>query len=179
MITQGGAEVQATISSFQNALLVIDLVIVIIGTLVAVGIASYITKPIKKLTGAAQALAKGDLSQQVDVTQRDEIGQLADAFREMRDALRAKAEAVEQIAEGNLTIEAPVASRADTLGQAIVAMKVSISGLMADVNWLVEAVLAVCIGDDIQATQTGSSQRITTSAAGCPGSTRNSRRTSR
>ena len=137
MITQGEAEMQATI----NNLLVIDLVIVIIGALVALGIASYITKPIKKLTTAARALAKGDLSQQVDITQRDEIGQLADAFREINDALSAKAEAAERIAQGNLEIEAPVASKADALGKAIVAMKNSFSGLMAEVNQLVEAML--------------------------------------
>ena len=142
MITQGGAEVQATINSFRNTLLVIDLAIVAIGTLVGVGIASYFTNPIKKLTGAARAMAEGDLSQQVRVTQRDEIGQLADAFREMNEALNAKAEAAEQIAQGNLEIEVPVASKADTLGKAMVIMKDSISGLMADVNRLVEAMLA-------------------------------------
>jgi methyl-accepting chemotaxis protein len=101
MTTQGEAEMQAAI----NTLLVIDLVIVVIGILLAVGIASYIAEPIKKLAGAAQALAKGDLSQQVDVTQGGEIGQLADAFREMNEVLRAKAEAAEQIAQGNLAIE--------------------------------------------------------------------------
>ena len=142
MITQDGAEVQATISAFRNTLLVIDLVIVIIGALVAVGIASSITKPIKKLTGAARAIAKGDLSQQVDVTQRDEIGQLADAFREVGDALRAKAEAAEQIAQGNLAIDVPMASEKDTLGNAMATMKDSISAMATGVNELVEAMLA-------------------------------------
>jgi len=44
-------------------------------------ISRAITKPIVALTGAAETISKGDLTAEIKVTTKDEIGQLADAFR--------------------------------------------------------------------------------------------------
>jgi two-component system, OmpR family, sensor histidine kinase BaeS len=54
-------------------------------TAVAMGIflASRLLKPIRLLTQASQALARGDLRQQVRVTSRDELGQLTATFNHM------------------------------------------------------------------------------------------------
>lgn len=101
-----------------------------------------IVNPIRLTATVAAAVARGDLSQQVDITQRDEIGQLADALREMGDALGAKAEAAQQIAQGNLVIEVPVASEMDTLGKAMVTMKDSISALQEDLQATIDAQVA-------------------------------------
>ncbi len=43
--------------------------------------------PISILVKTAQGIAQGNFSQQVDISQRDEIGQLADAFRNMQDII--------------------------------------------------------------------------------------------
>lgn len=64
------------------------------GVLVALGmgylLAGGIIKPIRRLTKASQALAQGQLDQQVPVTSQDEIGQLTSTFNHMSaDLLRA------------------------------------------------------------------------------------------
>jgi two-component system, OmpR family, sensor histidine kinase BaeS len=64
------------------------LVLATIGALVValtIGIllARELTRPLQALTHAAQNIAKGDLDQQVKVTSKDEIGQLAQAFNRM------------------------------------------------------------------------------------------------
>jgi signal transduction histidine kinase len=57
------------------------------GVLVAVGmgflLAGRLLKPIRMLTKASQALARGDLNQQVPVTSEDELGQLTTTFNQM------------------------------------------------------------------------------------------------
>ncbi len=57
------------------------------GVLVAVAmgylLAGGLLKPIRRLTQASQALARGDLQQQVPVTSQDELGQLTATFNQM------------------------------------------------------------------------------------------------
>lgn len=57
------------------------------GVLAAVGIgfflASRLLKPIRMLTQASQAMARGDLNQRVPVTSQDELGQLTTTFNQM------------------------------------------------------------------------------------------------
>ena len=50
-----------------------------------------LARPVRKITAAAQEIARGDLGYQVETRQDDEIGQLADAFRGMSASLLAKA----------------------------------------------------------------------------------------
>lgn len=59
----------------------------VVGVLAAVAmgffLASRLLKPIRLLTQASQALARGDLNQQVPVTSQDELGQLTSTFNQM------------------------------------------------------------------------------------------------
>ncbi len=51
-------------------------------------LARAVTRPVRALTGAAQAVAGGQLEAQVPVASRDELGQLSRAFNEMTRRLR-------------------------------------------------------------------------------------------
>ncbi|MFC1614718.1 methyl-accepting chemotaxis protein [Gemmatimonadota bacterium] len=48
-----------------------------------------ITVPVQKVAGIAEKISQGALNQEVDINQKDEIGQLADAFRQMLKSLKA------------------------------------------------------------------------------------------
>ncbi|MCP3933774.1 MAG: HAMP domain-containing protein [Actinomycetia bacterium] len=52
-------------------------------------VAGRVLGPISMLTRAARQMGHGDLSERVDVTGEDELGQLADAFNEMADSIEA------------------------------------------------------------------------------------------
>jgi signal transduction histidine kinase len=56
-------------------------------TLLILGLSRRILAPIEALTAAAQRLEAGDLSQRVEITSHDEIGDLAHAFNAMADGL--------------------------------------------------------------------------------------------
>ncbi|MCB0281239.1 MAG: PAS domain-containing protein [Calditrichae bacterium] len=82
-----------------------------------------VSKPIKKLTNYAESLKDGRIDDEIDIGQRDEIGDLADSFRIMSEALKQKAQAAKVISEGNLDVEIKAASRDDVLGNAMIAMR--------------------------------------------------------
>jgi signal transduction histidine kinase len=67
------------------------LIAIVAGTLVALFLtlllSRSILRPVTALIGAARAMEKGDLRQRVEVTTKDEIGELAQAFNAMADGL--------------------------------------------------------------------------------------------
>ncbi len=64
------------------------LVILSLGTVVAVVLARYYTRPIVAMAAAAGRVAAGDLDQSLPIERRDEIGQLARSFHGMIARLR-------------------------------------------------------------------------------------------
>ncbi|PZP16550.1 MAG: two-component sensor histidine kinase [Brachybacterium faecium] len=50
-------------------------------------LARGMTSPLREMTGAARAMARGDYTQRIRTTSRDEVGQLADAFSTMASEL--------------------------------------------------------------------------------------------
>ena len=87
----------------------------VIGTLVAFGLANFITHPLSELAAAARAVGHGNLEQQVHIKTNDEIGQLGKVFNQMIVDLR-KSET--QLEEYSRTLEQRVEARTRELKQA-------------------------------------------------------------
>lgn len=68
--------------------ILVALVILAIGTVVAVVLAGRYSRPIEQMAEAAGKVAAGDLDQRLPVTRHDEIGQLARSFDHMIARLR-------------------------------------------------------------------------------------------
>lgn len=72
----------------------VGLLILLVGLSLGVGgaviLARRLTRPVKRLAGAMEAVARGDVDQTVQVSSRDEIASLADSFNQMTRALREK-----------------------------------------------------------------------------------------
>jgi methyl-accepting chemotaxis protein len=117
-------------------------IILITSITVLISIARLVVAPMGKIMHAAGAMEKGDLESRVDFTSGDEVGQLADAFRNMQTVLRAKAEVVECIANGDLTRDVKVASDRDTLGKSMTQMVASLKDMNSEVKTLIEAAVA-------------------------------------
>jgi len=66
--------------------------ILVLGLLVAYGLASILTKPLSRLAEAARAVGRGDFQWKAPVWARDEIGTLGAAFDEMSAELKRKEE---------------------------------------------------------------------------------------
>ncbi|HTU02381.1 MAG TPA: ATP-binding protein [Candidatus Sulfotelmatobacter sp.] len=63
------------------------LMAVVIASVSSVALADRITKPLRALTRGVAAVGRGDLTQQINVQTRDELGELAEAFNEMTEKL--------------------------------------------------------------------------------------------
>ena len=94
---------------------------IIIGMVLAIVIgfiiARIISKPVKEMVAVAGALAQGDINTNVKVDTKDEIGELAEAFRGMIANIREQARVAEKIAAGDLTVDVKVRSEKDLLNQ--------------------------------------------------------------
>ncbi|MFK5983995.1 MAG: methyl-accepting chemotaxis protein [Pseudomonadota bacterium] len=82
------AEVDKPVDALVQIILIISIVIAILIAILAVYLAISIATPMIKGVTFANAIAEGNLTEELDVDQQDEIGQLASALREMQEKLR-------------------------------------------------------------------------------------------
>ncbi len=107
------AEVEAPINSIRNNVVWIGVIIAVTMALFALWMSTSIANPIKKITDITRLIAEGDLEQEVDIDQKDEVGQLADTFgtmvknlKENRDEIDASMKAAQAVVdEVNRTAE--------------------------------------------------------------------------
>lgn len=106
------AEYNAAYNQTQTTFLLTFLIALILLLAIIVMISMSIIKPLKKLTGAAQQIADGDLNVKVDMKTMDETGQVANAIEKIVDRLSHYIEYIDeisavldQIALGNLVFE--------------------------------------------------------------------------
>ncbi len=102
------------------------IVVIFIGVLVSVILGIYISriisKPIIQMVNAADKLALGDVSVNVESDSKDEVGSLAAAFGKMIENIRNQALSAEKMAAGDLTVDVPISSANDLLGNKLADM---------------------------------------------------------
>ena len=77
-----------TLIGVRNALLILVVAGIFLAIALVAPVAARILKPLQQLIGSARRIESGDLDLTVDVTSRDEVGQLAEAFNAMATKLR-------------------------------------------------------------------------------------------
>jgi methyl-accepting chemotaxis protein len=101
-------------------------VVFAIAALLAIGlgwaITRSITKPLAKMTIAASRIADGDIVQQIDHVSKDELGVLADAFRQLIAYIQSIATAADTVSKGDLTVRIAPKSEHDVLSQSFARM---------------------------------------------------------
>ncbi|WGG52945.1 methyl-accepting chemotaxis protein [Rugamonas sp. DEMB1] len=130
----GGAEASQQARTFATAMIALG----VAGGLLSLFTAWYITRgivrPIKHAVRVARTVAGGDLSSQIEVRSRDEIGQLSQALREMNASLvgivgevrggtDTIATASAEIAAGNLDLSARTERQAGELAETASSME--------------------------------------------------------
>jgi methyl-accepting chemotaxis protein len=113
----------------------IGLVILCVGSLIFSIFASRLVQPIVTLQQAAEKIAKGDPSVVVDIQSKDEIGHLADSFRELIEYFKGVAAAAEAINKGDLSAKVLVKSDQDVVSKNLLALE----GVMDEINRLLDA----------------------------------------
>jgi two-component system sensor histidine kinase BaeS len=86
-VPSGGAGIEGFLTSLNRTLLLIAVAAGLGAVLLILGLSRRILAPVEALTEAARRMEAGDLSQRVEVTSKDEIGELGQAFNSMADGL--------------------------------------------------------------------------------------------
>ena len=124
------SEILASAHSLRNTLILIAVIIV----LAVAGILAFVTtklvKPAERLRDAARQISTGDLAVEIENDSADEIGQVADSFREIVAYLSDLAGVADRIADGHLDVQVEARSEQDRLGNAIARMRAQIEQLL-------------------------------------------------
>jgi len=124
--------------SFANTILYI---ISFFGVLIIAGMILFmvtrLAKPLQSLAEIADKLSDGDVKQEIEFQSGDELGLLADSFRQIIKAQREKTKVANEISLGNMDVELTSLNDVDELGKAMNTMKSRIQAMVNDVQDLV------------------------------------------
>lgn len=115
-------------------LIVIGIGISSLCLLLGVWIIQSITKPIQKIKTVAVDLSQGKINQEITINSKDEIGQLASAFKDTIDYLQTIADKADHLAQGDLTISIIPKSDQDILSNSFVKMIDSLRKTVIEVS---------------------------------------------
>lgn len=107
-------------------------VVLLVSVGAAVWISLTISRGLSSVMRLADAVAVGDLNQNIEAKANDEIKDLIDTFNRMTANLRETAALADEIAGGDLTVQPKPLSDRDTLGLALERMVDRLRGVVSD-----------------------------------------------
>jgi methyl-accepting chemotaxis protein len=133
-IDDSAAQVEQAAASSLRLQMALTVLLVLLVIVCGVALKSSIVAPLTAAIAVARRVAKGDLTADVQVTTKDEAGQLLEALRDMNNALRGLvtdvidgsgsiARASDEIASGNLELSSRTEQQASSLEETASSME--------------------------------------------------------
>ncbi|WP_294212395.1 MCP four helix bundle domain-containing protein, partial [uncultured Sphingomonas sp.] len=135
-------DTSANYTNARNVLLGVAAMAVLIAVAGALWISMIVSGGLKRISIALDAVAIGDLEQEVKVNTNDEIKDLVNTVNGMTASLRKSADLATEIAGGNLTVEHQPLSDKDTLGHALKSMIERLRNVVGDASAAADNVAA-------------------------------------
>lgn len=101
--------IQKAIATEQYRVWMVAMVVIVAGLVLAYWVVGRIIRPVQALTGAAEALAAGDVAHRVYIVNRDELGVLGDAFNHMSLELGTRIDQLQESGQRLATVLARMA----------------------------------------------------------------------
>jgi methyl-accepting chemotaxis protein len=92
-------ELESKLNMLLWVTLIILLIVLAVAVISSLVIATNFTRPLKQGVDVAEAIARGDLTQRIELNRKDEIGQLLTAMRNMTENLKVMVSGIRQTAE--------------------------------------------------------------------------------
>jgi len=138
MRKNNGSNLSAELSAQTDSTTVTMVVIVALMMVLSIGfgmfISRMISKPVQKLVESADQIADGDLNVVVDIYSKDEIGDLAAAFRKMSDNLNETMSNIQTAADQVATGAKEISILSTTLSQGSTEQASSVEQLTASIE---------------------------------------------
>jgi methyl-accepting chemotaxis protein len=133
-INKTGRDIESLYTSSLTELVILNVLALLLGGLCAWWLTKGITRPLSKAVQIARTVSAGDLTSHIDVSSRDETGQLMQALKDMNESLvrivvevrsgtETIATASSQIASGNLDLSSRTEQQASSLEETASSME--------------------------------------------------------
>ncbi|WP_374937197.1 methyl-accepting chemotaxis protein [Bacillus clarus] len=160
--------IQAAEPVFYKTLIVI-VISIVLGSLLVYFITLSITKPLRKIVDSAHEMSQGDLTKQIAVYSKNEIGQLGNSFNEMVTSLRGVISQInssaEHVAASAEELTASVQQANDATDQITIAMEQVSSGAEAQSQGVEEGVVTLQQVNTAIQNVTGNAESISMSSS--------------
>ena len=139
-------KVHANLNDLQSQFVIFGLIILAISTFASYFILSLLTNPITIIKDRLKMVSQGILPENLFKESNDEIGEMAQAVKDLVSALQRTANFAKQIGEGNYDASFSPMSNQDTLGNALLTMRDSIQSAEKkdkERNWIVTGIAEI------------------------------------
>ena len=128
------SQMLAAATHLKTTLIVVGILAVLFLVALLVWVAVRISRPVGQLAASAAQIAEGDLAVTVTHRSHDEVGRMADAFRDMTAYLQETAGIAERVASGDLTAIVEPRSERDVLSFSLQQMTETLHGLIVQIT---------------------------------------------
>lgn len=108
--------------------------ILLVTVVAALLLGGRIGQRLELIAQIAEKFARGEFEQQLDFEDRDEIGRLANSFRQMTAYIKNIAWAADHLSQGDLTVEIEACSETDVLAKSFTHMTTNLREIFARLN---------------------------------------------
>jgi methyl-accepting chemotaxis protein len=136
------ADIGSTYSGARTLIIALVLLAIAIGGALAFAIARGIVGGVRQVLKAAEGIAGGDVEHTLDVRNRDEIGEMAQAMQRTLAYLKEMVTGAERIAAGDLKVAVQPKSDRDALGNAFATMVSNLRHLVGTMSTTAESLSA-------------------------------------
>ena len=133
------AEIQSEVASGVWATRMVGLGILALGLVVSLGVGQIIRTLLRQVTEVAESVARGDLTCEVMVNSRDEIGTLAVSFQALIDYIKGLAAALEALSKNDLNVNIKPKSEQDILSKNIIRTIDTLRDMLVETRSLTKA----------------------------------------
>lgn len=112
------------------------------GMALGLWITASITKPVQSLKDAALRIAQGDIDQKLEVSGKDEIATLAQAFRGLIEYIKSVADGAAALGRGDVNVKIQVRSEADQLSRSMANTVGVLGSVLGETRGLIAAARA-------------------------------------
>jgi methyl-accepting chemotaxis protein len=116
------SEVLGAVGTLRTLMIGLAAGAVLLAAVVGVWLSRGITSAVNKVGGAMNRISTGDVTAEVDATRRDELGDMARSYEQMREYLQEAASVATTISQGDVSTRFTPKGAGDTLGHALVGM---------------------------------------------------------
>ncbi|WP_060207624.1 methyl-accepting chemotaxis protein [Sporosarcina koreensis] len=113
----------SSITDLQRTIIIVSISLVVLGSILGVAIPSIIsrqlTKPLQELVRFTEVIARGDLTQKIQLKSKDEIGRLAHSFDHMKNELSSMIKHVNEAADNVVNSSSELASSAEQMSEVV------------------------------------------------------------